>query len=57
MVHQHVDQVLEEAGLAGTEEALRDLLDGLLQLRKTVVVGHSDVAERRGDVEVLLALV
>lgn len=57
MVHQHVDQVLEEAGLAGTEEALRDLQDGLLQLRKTVVVGQSIVAERRGDMEALLGLV
>lgn len=49
MVHQHVDQVLEEAGLTGTEEALRDLLDGLFQLRETVVVGHGVVAERRHD--------
>lgn len=57
MVHQHVDKVLEEAGLAGTEEALRDLLDGLLQLRKTIVVGQSVIAERRGDMKVLLRLV
>lgn len=49
MVHQHVDQVLEEAGLTGTEEALGDLLDSLLELRKTVVVGHGVVAERGGD--------
>lgn len=56
MVHQHVDQVLEEAWLVGTEEALRDLLDRLLQLRKTLVVGQSIVAERRGDMEVLLGL-
>lgn len=54
MVHQHVDQVLEEAGLAGTEETLGYLLDGLLELRKTLVVGQSIVAERRRHVEVRL---
>lgn len=57
MVHQHVDQILEEAGLAGTEEALRDLLDGLLQLGKTVVVGQSVVAVKRGDMKILWVLV
>lgn len=45
MVHQHVDQVLEEVRLAGAEEAPRHLVHRLLQLRETVVVGQSIIAE------------
>jgi len=56
VVHQHVDDVLEEVGLVGAEEASGDLVHGLLQLRDAVVVGLGVVAEdahgfRSGKVE------
>ena len=45
VVHQHVDEIFEEVGLAGAEESSRYLIHGLLQLRDTVVVRHSVIAE------------
>lgn len=45
VVHQHVDEVFEEVGLAGAEEAFGYLVHGLLQLRDTVVVRRSVIAE------------
>lgn len=43
-MHQHINQVFEEVGLIGAEQASRDLVHGLLQLRDTVVVGHSVIS-------------
>lgn len=47
MVYQHVDKVFKEARLAGTEEAIRYLVNGLLQLRDAVVVRQSIIAKER----------
>lgn len=45
MVHQQVDEVLEEVGLIRAERAPGDLVHGFFQLGDTVVVGHSVVTE------------
>lgn len=37
MVHEHVDQILEELRLTGAEVASSDLINGLLQLWNAVV--------------------
>lgn len=55
MVHQHVDEVFEEVGLAGAEEASRYLVHRLLQLRDTVVVGHSVIAEDKRHSAIITA--
>lgn len=44
VVHQHVDEVFEEVGLAVAEESSRYLIHSLLQLRDTVVVWRSVIA-------------
>lgn len=44
VVHQHVDQVFEEVGLAGAEVASGYLVHGLLQLGDAVVVRHTVIA-------------
>lgn len=38
MVHEHVDDVLEQVGLFGGEEATAQLLDDLPKLRNSVIV-------------------
>lgn len=45
MVHQHVDEVFEEVRLAGAKEASRYLVHSLLQLRDTMIVRRSVIAE------------
>lgn len=49
MIHEHVDNVLEEVRLLGREEAAAQLVHDLLQFRDTVVVILGTVAVgRRG---------
>lgn len=43
MVHQHVDHILEQLRLLGTEVASLDLVNHLPQLRQTVIILSSIV--------------
>lgn len=44
MVHEHIDNATEEIRLLGTEETSCNLVDGLLQLRDTVIVFRSIIS-------------
>lgn len=51
MMHQHVDDLFEQIGLLWAKEASRNLVNGLFQLRQSVVIllsmvsGNGQIAE------------
>lgn len=46
MMHQHVDDLLKQIRLLWAEEASRNLVNGLFQLRQSVVIFLSMVSEK-----------
>lgn len=46
MMHQHVDDLLKQIRLLWAEEASRNLVNGLFQLRQSVVICLSMVSEK-----------
>lgn len=46
MMHQHVDDLFKQIGLLWAEEACRNLVNGLFQLRQSVVIFLSMVSDK-----------
>lgn len=47
MMHQHVDDLFKQIRLLWAEKASRNLVNGLFQLRQSVVISLSMVSEKR----------
>lgn len=53
MMHQHVDDLFKQIRLLWAEEASRNLVNGLFQLRQSVVIFLSMVSEKGQIVKII----
>lgn len=52
-MHQHVDDLFKQIRLLWAKEASRNLVNGLFQLRQSVVIFHSMVSEKGQITEII----